>query len=268
MAQIIPMKKSDLIEKVKRRLGYPTVKIELEDPTINDHIDYARAKFVKWAVGQSKQEFYFTLMLSAAQTEYDLDLVDPGICEVIGYDTKSAGSIHTLFTMENYLYNQGMYDSLLMRGSSWGYTLVSYHIARDFIETVKRYVVDAYSFVYHPYTNQLEIQPPPPSGGALYDENGDVYDSPGWILVRGFRIEGTDEDIYTNPWMLDFTTALCKVTLGRIRSKFANFTGVGSNVGLALDGDALIAEGKEELAYLEQTLRDEEAYEGLGMIIG
>lgn len=268
MSKVVHFKKSDLIEKVKRRLGHPTVKVELDDPIINDHIDYARAKFIKWAVGQAKQEFYFTLMLSAGQTEYDLDDVDPKICEVIGYDTKSAGSIHTLFTMENYLYNQGMYDMLLMRGASWGYTLVSFHIAQDFIDTVKRYVVDAYSFTYHPYENTLEIQPAPPSGGAVYDEEGNLYDSPGWVLVRAFRIEGDDVDIYTNPWMIDYVTALCKVTLGRIRSKFANFSAVGSNVGLALDGDALIAEGKEELTMLEETLRNEEAYEGSWIIIG
>jgi hypothetical protein len=268
MVQESPLKKSDLIEKVKRRLGYPTVKIELEDSVINDHIDYGRAKFQKWAVGQSKQEFYFTVMLSAGVTTYDLDDIDPGICEVLGYSTQTAGSIHTLFTMENYLYNQGMYDMLLMRGASWGYTLVSYHIARDFIETVKRYIVDAYNFTYHRYTNQLEIEPPPPSGGELITEEGVLYDSPGWILVRAYRYEGTDEDLYSNPWMLDYVSALCKVTLGRIRLKFANFSAVGSNVGLALDGDSLIAEGKEELTTLEQQLRDEEAFDGLGFLLG
>jgi hypothetical protein len=268
MSQTIPLKKSDLVEKVKRRLGYPTVKIELEDASIIDHIDYARSIFIKWAVGQAKQEFYFTLMLSAGVTMYDLDIVDTGICEVLSYDTRTAGSIHTLFTMENYLYNQGMYDMLLMRGASWGYTLVSYHIARDFIETVKRYIVDAYNFTYHRYTNQLEIQPPPPSGGALYDENQVLYDSPGWILVKAYRIEGTDEDIYSNPWMLDYITALSKITLGRIRSKFSNFTAVGSNIGLALDGDALISEGQAELEKLDARLREEEAFEGYGFLLG
>jgi len=259
------MKKSDLVEKVKRRLGSPMIKVELDDSQINDNIDYAREKFIKWAVGNATQEHFFTLMLSAGVTEYDMP---EGVVDVLGYESRSAGSIHTLFTMENYLYNMGMYDQLLMRGAGGsGYTLVSYHIARDFLETVKRYVVDAYNFKYHKYTNILEIQPTPPSGGSL-SVNGIIYDSPGFILIRSYMIEGENTDLYGNIWILDYVTALSKISLGRVRSKFANFTAVGSNTGLALDGSDLLNEGQAELEKLEVTLRDEETYEGWGIFVG
>ena len=256
-------KKSDLIEKIKRRFGYPTVKVELEAETISDHIDYARTRYIKWAAGNATQEVFFTLMLSAGQTLYDCPA---NTVEIVNYETRTAGTIHTLFTMENYLYNAGMYDQILMRGAGYGYTLVSYHIAMDFLDTVKRYVVDAYNYKYHPYTNQIEIQPPPPSGGAL-SLNDVVYDSPGFILVRSYVIEGTDEDIYTEPWVLDYATALCKVTLGRIRSKFSNFTSIG-NTGIALDGDSLLSEGQTEIEKLDEQLRTEECEEGGWILIG
>jgi hypothetical protein len=261
------IKKSDLIEKVKRRLGYPVVKVELDDQQIIDNIDYTRDKYIKWATGNITQEFYFTLMLSGGVTQYDLNVVDPGIMDVIGYSTETAGSIHTLFTMENYLYNSGMYDQMLMRAGGDGYTMISYHIARGFMETVKRYIVDAYTFVYHRYDNMLEISPAPPTGGRLVS-NDYIYDSPGFILVRAYRIEGDDGDIYKNPWFMDYVTAMCKITLGRIRSKFANFQAVGSNISLAMDGDSLISEGKEEIADLEERLRTEEVEDGGYIIVG
>lgn len=257
------MKKSDLVELIKRNLGYPLVKVELDEAQIADAIDYTRNRYIRWAVGQATQEYYFTLMLSAGVTMYDM----PGrVTEVLGYDTRTTGSIHTLFTVENYMYNQGMYDMMFMRGGGSGYTLVSYHIARDFLDTVKRYVVDAYNFKYHRYTNQLEIQPEPPSGGTVYYA-GAGYSSPGWILVRSYMIEGTDGDLYSNMWVYDYATAYCKRTLGRIRSKFANFSSIGQT-GIALDGDALISEATAEMEKLDEQLRLEEAWEGYGIDIG
>lgn len=251
------IKKSDLIEIIKRRLGFPIIKVELDDQQIIDNIEYTRTKYIKWAAGNITQEFFFTLMLSGGVTEYDLDVISPGITEVIGYNTNTAGSIQTLFTMENYMYNSGMYDQMLMRGGGDGYTMVSYHIARDFMETIKRYIVDTYTYTYHKYDNILEILPAPPTA-----------DTGSWLLVRAYKIEGADGDIYKNDWFIDYVSAMCKVSLGRIRTKFANFQAVGSNISLAMDGDALISEGKEEITTLEEKLRSEEVFEGSWIIVG
>jgi hypothetical protein len=278
------MTKEKLIMKVKRRLGHPMVKVELDDSQIIDHIDYARDKYIKWAVGNATQEVFFTLMLSGGQHLYDLPI---GVTEVVTYeDYSTTGGINTLFTIENYLYNQGVFNPLV--SSDAAYTLVSYHIARDFLESLDRYVVDAYNYKYHPYTNQLEIQPPPPCDSSLvlppsYDcdgnetHSGGTYNSPGWILIDSYMIEGStldgwsprnnDSYIFESDWILDYTTALSKITLGMIRNKFANFASIG-NAGISLDGDTMISEGKEEKERLEETLRDEEAYEGYGITVG
>lgn len=264
------MKKSELAEKIKRRLGYPMIKVELSAEQIDDAIDDARYKFMKWAVGNATQETYCLLMLSAGQYEYDMPL---GCKEVVGYTSHHTGGINTLFTVDNYLYNMGMYDMITLRGGgSSGYDLVSYHIARDFLDTVKRYSVDEWNYKYHPHTNILEINPTPASGNSLSwtDANGQSYgpyDSPGFILIRYYEAEGDAEDIYGVNWVRNYATALCKVMLGRIRSKFENFTSIG-NTGLALDGGDLISEGKEEIERLTESLKDEEVYEGYGIEFG
>ena len=76
-----------------------------------------------------------------------------------------------------------------------------------------------------------------------------------------------EENLYDEDWILDYVTALSKISLGIIRRKPSSFSGLGSS-GVGLDGSDLISEGKEEKDYLEQTLRDEEAFEGLGIEIG
>jgi len=273
------MTKKELAERIKRELGFPMVKVELDDSQIYDSIDLARQKFIKWAIGQAVTEQWFTLMLSAGQNFYDLPI---GVTEVIDYQAAgSTGAINTLFTVDNYLYNQGMYEMLYDTGGA-GYTLVSYHIARDFLETVRKYTPDKYNYHYRRFTNELEIHPAPPSGNALVLTDG-TWDSPGFILIRAMMIEGstyntmglqdfwspgdTDEDFYGLDWILEYSVALCKIKLGLIRRKFENFASIG-NQGVALDGGDLISEGKEEKDALEERLKDEETFEGWGIEIG
>jgi len=253
------MKKEELIEKVLRRLGYPMVKVELDTTQIIDHIDYARQQYIKWAIGNSTSEIYFTLMLSGGQAQYEMD---SDVVSILGYESNQTGSINTLFTMENFLNSRGAYDAL--KGGD-AYSLVSYHLARDFLDTVRKYAVDSYTFVYHKYTNMLEIKPTPPTGYTLTIDDVD-YDSPGFILVRAYSVEGDNTDIYGEPWILDYVTAMSKMTLGRIRMKFAQFGSIG-NSGISLDGDALMSEGKEEKERLDEQLREEETDEGYGISI-
>lgn len=295
MALDIRQTKSDLSERIKRRLGHPVVKVELDPQQIFDAIDYARDKWIKWAVGQATAETYFTVPLSAGKVFYDLPI---GVVDVIEYEDQGATwGINTLFTVDNFLFSRGVYDPLIWTGG-YSYSLVSYHIARDFLRTVDRYTPSIYNYKYHPYTNQLEVQPAPPSGNALIVTNDQgnqiTIDSPGFILLRTFMIEGShysgmeqnnrkadpwkrnedsrhsgnmNENFYTSDWIFDYALAECKIILGRIRSKFAGFTSIG-NTGIELDGGDLISEGKEEKTALEETLRLEENYEGYPIFWG
>jgi len=299
MALDIRDSKRDLAERIKRRLGYPVVKVELDPQQIFDAIDYARDKWVRWAVGQATVETFFTVVLSAGKVFYDLPL---GVTEIIDYYDNGAkggiGGINTLFTLDNFLYTRdtGIYSFLWNQG--YDYSFVSYHLALDFLKTIERYTPTIYNYKYHPFTNQLEVQPPPPSGNALEikNENGNLItiDSPGFILVRSFMIEGShysgmetinkkgnpwrrkqdsrhsgniNENFFVSDWIFDYSLAECKIILGRIRSKFGNFASIG-NTGISLDGDTLISEGTTEKERLEETLRLEEVYEGYPIFWG
>lgn len=274
------MTKNNLIELIRRRLGYPMIKIELDPVQISDAIDYARGKWIKWASGNATQETWFTIALSAGQNFYDMPT---GVTEIIGYNStgsSSGGGINTLFTLDNFLYNQGMFEALY-RQSGDEYTIVSYHIARDFLETVRRYTPDKYNWKYHRYANQLEIHPAPDAGNTLTVTTTAgttaTIDSPGFILIQSMMINGSsydgwtsgdsNEDFYGEDWIFDYALAECKIILGRVRTKFSQFTGLGTT-GLPMDGESLLQEGIEEKRELKETLQLEESYEGLGIYLG
>lgn len=279
------MTKAQLAERILRSLGHPIIKVELDTTQIYDAIDYARDKFIRYATGNATQEVYFTMALSATQYLYDMPV---GVTDVLSYSSNGISSgINTLFTVENYMYSNGMFDGLVKTYSS-GYDLISYHIAMDFLETLHRYTPDEYNFKYHKYSNQLEIQPPPVSGGTLtytpkYATEAGVevageevtIDSPGWILIRSMMLQGattsptwtandTYENFYEGTWIIDFATAYCKKTLGMIRRKFAGFGSLG-NQGISLDGGELISEANEEMERLMEDLTTKENYVGYGI---
>lgn len=266
--------KADLADRIKRRLGWPSVKIEVENETIYQHIDHAKERYIRFAVGNATQEVFFTMMLSAGQYLYDMPA---GTREVVNYDFESMqlGGINTLFTVSNILYNAGLFG-LLAPDTMGGFNLISYQIARDFLETLQRYTPDEYNFKYHPYSNQLEIQPPPVSGSVLTLTTGD-YDSPGFVLIHafmdrcatlpGYTDDVLNEDIYTTVWVEKFALALTKETLGYVRRKYANFTGLGTQ-GTSLDGTDLVNEGKSEQEALMQELFNLEVYEGGYLTMG
>ena len=245
--------KDEMVERIKRRLGHPVVKVELDDTQIIDNINFAVQKWKKWAIGAATVEKYMTMALSAGQVFYDLP---PEVTEVVNYSTEQAGSINTLFTIENYLYNQGLYD--FITNTHGEYSLLSYHIARNFLEDLRKYIPDAYNYRYHRYTNQIEINPPPPSGGQMIIQ-GTNWNSPGMILLRTYVVETeVDKNLYDEDWIFDYSTSLSKRNLGLIRRKFENFQSIG-NIGISMDGSSLIGEADEE------TLRLEEPFDGYGL---
>lgn len=289
------MTKQELIEMVRRNLGYPLIKVELEPEHYDDAIKYARLKYIKWAVGNATEEVWFTMLLRSGEMTYEMPAAT---VDVIGYtdgvSMSEAGGINTLFTIDNYLYSQGMYDPLLK--SNFG--LVSYHIARDFLESIQRYQVSKYTYRYNKSRNILEVNPLPDCDFMSYTPpltscsdvpTTETINSPGFVLIRANMIEGgllptyavtpetsgsryrldnvMSEYIYENDWFIDYVTALCKVTLGRTYRKFSQFTSLG-NVGISLDGSELIQEGTEEKRELEEKLKEEECYYGYGIEIG
>lgn len=264
----MPMTKAQLRAKIRRTFGYPLVKVELTDDQIDDAINTAVQEYIEWSVGQSTQETFFTMMISGGQCYYNLPT---GVTEVISVTTESSSSgINTLFTMENYMYNQGM----LNLGTAA--TLVDYHIALDYLETLRKYTPPEFNWKFHVSRNILEIQPVPATGNAL--QIGDyIYDSPGFMLIRAYMLRGSQiagvtedeiyEDLYGDRWVKDYATALCKRTLGYIRRKFAQFQGMG-NQNLVLDGDSLVQEAEADLKELIEEVRLTDAWEGCPVVIG
>jgi len=80
-----------------------------------------------------------------------------------------------------------------------------------------------------------------------------------------------DEVLFADPyayvWLKDYAIATCKVIMGDARSKFQNLG--GPQGGVSLNGDALKAEGKEDMDRLEaEIMAFMDSHDGMPFIIG
>lgn len=265
------MTRAELRARLKRDLGYPYNKVEVTDDHLNDAIDDALEKWEEWAVGNAIKEYYFTIPLSAGQSEYVLPVY---VTDVLGFksDTWSTG-INTLFTIENFLYTQGYIDPQQFMGSDG---LIGYQLAMDYIETLERYMPEQYTFKYARHKKILQLSPTP----VLKDIrtiNGTAWDFAGYLLVRcmaydgsfvtGWTYEDFEDQSLSEGWVKKYSLAKLKTTVGQIRRKFSGYGSLG-NTGITLDGPELISEGKEEMEKLIEELDTNYAYEGYGIFMG
>lgn len=260
MPQLEQLTQADLINKIRRGLGEPTIKVELENESIIDCIHQAKQKFQKFADGQASVDTYFAMYATSGSDEYDLPFGTVEVIKVSFINVNDTTSINTLFTTANIMWNSGVYQ-FLNNSSNFSFLYVDY-LTRSSLEMVERQIPSTYVHEYSPMYNKLKIVPTPSSIG--------------YFLVNAYILEGSNFDSWTqsendkksygNLWIYEYSLALSKIRLGMIRRKFENFNSIG-NIGIGLDGSALIQEGTEEKRELEEKLRLEETYTGYGILM-
>ena len=266
----------DMIDWIKRQLGYPIVKVEMTDDQIIDCLVMAMNMFIKYASEQSTEEAFYTLMLSGGQREY---VLLEGIVDVISFDDEGYGEkgINTLFTIENQMFNSGMVN---FHNLSEGLTLLNYHMAMDFLELIQRYTTTSFQWNFDVDDRTLTISPELENKMKYVPDgtgNQKLINSLGWILLKvkqlfgasspNFSIEKAYVKLFNKEWVKWYSLALCKILLGNIRSKFESFSSIG-NTGISLNGSDILSQGKEEKEKLEEDLFEKESWAGYGIITG
>ena len=193
------------------------------------------------------------------------------------------------------------------------YTFVDYYNSMSYINMMHNLRPNKYLWKYHRSTNQLELHPTPECGNTLTKTtpSGDIYntpsaaypcpsgkykdevfDSPGYVLLRAYVIEGsslptyipapsadvgcsmydqisqtTMEWLYSHPWIYKYSLAILKQRLGLIRRKFASSSVMGGS-SISLDGDALYSDGTTEMQALEEEIDLKWSFTGYGIYLG
>jgi hypothetical protein len=243
-----------LIKEVWRRLGGGMVNVELTPEHYEDALDFALATYRQRSANSVEERFGF-LELQPEQSEYYLPEEVQEVRQIFRAGTGGAFSgVGADFEPFAAAVNNNL---LLGQGQSAGMpSLVTYELFTGFQELVGRMFGFHIMFNWHPTRHRLDIQRKPRAPETVML----------WLYVRR-----PDElilgDTYARPWLVRFTTAQCKVMLGEARSRFGSF--IGPQGGTTLNGDALKAEGQQEMDNLLLELSNQvEQNLGYGFLFG
>jgi hypothetical protein len=237
--------RQEIIDYVKNMLGDGMVDVELEPKNYNTAIDRALAVY-RQRSANSVEESYAFLTLDQDVNEYQLAPEVMSVREVfrrsIGSRT-GGGDTGTLFEPFNLAYT----NTYLLSSSNMG-GLATYFAFASYQNLVGKMFGSFINFRFNPANKKLTLMQRPRGQETLllWVNNH----RPDFDLVR---------DPYAGIWVKDYTLANCKIILGEARSKFNQIA--GPQGGTTLNGDALKAEGQQEIEKLELAIRNSETGE-------
>ena len=200
--------------------------------------------------GNFKSTVRKTLSLQCSSTTatsysnvFDYDVMDyRKVMDVVEFEEGSTTGINTLFTLEQTLAQQTYFSYAL---GNYGFDLLSWYTLKEFIDTREKLLAIRRDLKFDPRTQYLTMYPQP-GKSRFYG-------------VISCYVERPIRDLIKEQWVYQYALALCKITIGRVRSKFGSVALLG---GGSLNYD-LLEEGKTEKTELERRLL-EGASPGLG----
>lgn len=231
------IERNNVFDYVRTMLGDGMVEVELDPKHMEIALDRAITRF-RQRSSNAVEESYMFLELLQDVNEYRLP---NEVVEVQSIFRRAIGSRSglgaggTLFEPFNLAYT----NSYLLSGTMMG-GLATYELFAGYQKLVGKMFGSYIEFKWKPTSHILTILQRPFAQGEQILIRCHNY-RPDFVLLQ---------DIYAKQWLRDYTLATCKMMLGEARSKFGAIAGPGSPI--TLNGTALLAAGKEELAALDK----------------
>ena len=245
--------------RMKRQMGYPLINLEVADETIYDNISNAIEFYTKWA-GYTEEFLIFesnkytrgaginiatminktpelnSSLVSGISAGFDYDMnCYRKVVDCFSFEIGESTGINTLFTLEQAMAQQ-IYASSMMGGNG-GFDLITWEVLKGWTETRKKVLAQNPHFRFDPRTQVLRIIPEP-------------IPEQSYIGLVGCYIERPIKDLVKELWVMRYSMALTKISIGYVREKF---TGTGLFAGGSVS-TSILAQGFTEKDILEKEL--------------
>jgi len=173
---------------------------------------------------------------------FDYDVMDyRKVIAIVDMEEGSTSGINTLFTIEQTLAQQ-TYFSYAM--GNYGFDLISWYVLKDWLKNREKLLATKPSWDFDDRTQIMRLYPQPQTSQGQKIQ---------YYAVIQCYVERPLRDIIKEQWVYQYSLALTKIVLGRIRGKFTNTTLFGGGLVNA----NMLEEGIQEKQELEKKL-----YEG------
>ena len=229
----------EVFDYVKNNLGEGMIEVELDPKHYETGLERAINRY-RQRSSNAVEESYAFLTLTENQNKYILPdeviNVRKLFRRTVGSRTEG-GEGGTLFEPFNLAYTN---TYLLRAGATGG--LATYYAFASYQELVGKLFGSFIQFHFDVATKQLTITQRPRADNETILMHTDNF-RPDITLLK---------DIYSKPWIRDYTLAVCKTMLGEARGKFNTIA--GPQGGTTLNGGELKQAGLAEMERLDQEI--------------
>jgi hypothetical protein len=237
----IPTNKVDFGKYCLRRLGHPTIKINVTDEQVDDRIDEALEYFYRFHYSGSEKQ-YLAHQLTAGDVSSKSITLDDSILGVVdvfdmSFNTSTSGSLHF-----NVPY-QVLMSELFNQTSSGSPGVSDYVVMRTSLETMRQFMVGKFFFRYNEMTDTLYLDI---TQQKLLEGN--------YVMIECYvkNTAADYPDVWNDVWLQKYATAKIKLQWGNNLGKFSGMTLPG---GITTNGAKLQAEAENEIRDLEEEVQ-------------
>jgi hypothetical protein len=231
-----PTSREDLKQYCLRNLGAPVVDINVDDEQLEDRIDEAIAYYRDYHFDGTEHVYYKHECTAQDQINGFITVPDAIIgvsgCFVLG----GTYSVNNLFNVRYQIHLNDLYD--LLQSS-----VVPYVMAMTHVNLLEEIFVGKQPIRYNRHNNRVFID-------TSWEDKIPV-DS--YIILDAYRVIDPDEntDMYSDRWLLRYTTQLIKRQWGENLKKFEGLQMPG---GITFNGQKIWEESQEALIKLEDEM--------------
>ena len=164
------------------------------------------------------------------------------VVDLFAFEEGSSSGINTLFTLEQTLAQQTYFSYAL---GKYGFDLISWYTLKTWLDTRRKLLSQDYYYRFDDRKQTMYLTPEPGGGARRTHFYG----------IVGAYVERPVHELVQEQWVYQYSLALTKIIIGRIRGKYS-----GTNLfgGGAPNYTELLSEGNQEKDKLETKL-----YEGV-----
>jgi hypothetical protein len=235
-------------EYILRRLGAPVIDINVDDEQVEDRIDDALLKFRDYHFDGMQHVYYPHRLTTTDITNQYITLPKNFVGVTRVFDINDSFGAMNLFNIRYQLHLNELFNISSV-------SVTPYVVAMRHIEFLEEVFVGKKPIRYNRNTDRLYID---------MSWNEDVMTDQ-YIMIDGYTQVDPEEfpDVWSDPWLRKYTTALVKLQWGENLKKFEGMNLPG---GITFNGQKIWDEANEEIIKLDDEVINDYSLPNVDMI--
>ena len=234
----IPVDRETFKEYCKRKLGWPTLKIHIDDDGIEDRIDEALQYYADYHFDGSEKVYYKHVVVQADIDNKYFDVPDTtiiGITQMFNIGDPSFGA-SDIFNVRYQIALNDMYNLTSI-------SMVPYYLAMEHLALIQQLLVGRQPIRYNRHNNRIHV-----------DMDWNNIKVGQYLIFEGYaKLDPTtNPGIWSDRWLQNYATVLIKELHGTILTRYPNLQLSGG--GITFNGDRMLTDAQNERKKLEDEM--------------